>query len=68
MKNNNPKMPIKGGSSRLRDLYIAKKKSSKPNPELIEILEQQRIQEQKDRSKKSASGVRSDSSQGNVEV
>lgn len=48
------KLPKKGGGQRLRKIYEDNKKKSKPSPELLEILRQQKVEEEKEKNKKSA--------------
>jgi hypothetical protein len=50
----NTKFPNKGGGEKLRKIYAENRKKSKPNKELLEILEQQKLEEEKNNNKKSA--------------
>lgn len=47
------KIPMKGGGDRLRKMYEEKRKKSKPSPVLLDILKQQKIEEEKNKNKKS---------------
>ncbi|MGZ3770959.1 MAG: hypothetical protein ACXVCP_15630 [Bdellovibrio sp.] len=53
MENKNPKTPKKGGGARLKKLFEEKRKNTNPNPDLLQILERQRVDE-KEFDKKSA--------------
>ena len=56
MTNSDKKLPQKGAGKILKDLYEKNRNKSKASPELLEILKQQKIQEQVDleKNKKSA--------------
>jgi hypothetical protein len=46
-----PKLPKKGGGEALRKIYEENRKKSKPSPELLDILKQQKIDEETDQKK-----------------
>lgn len=54
MSNSSVKFPKKGGGQSLRKQYEENRKKSKPSPELLDILKQQKIEEEKVNIKKSA--------------
>lgn len=56
MTNSNTKLPKKGAGKFLKEIYEKNRSKSKASPELLEILDQQKIQEQVgvEKNKKSA--------------
>ena len=54
MEKSKPNLPKKGGGETLRKIYEDNRRKSKPSPELLEILKQQKIDEEADQQKKPA--------------